>query len=387
MWPISDRALASLARSGRESARVDVLRDGQLVKRIGGDGAPLPTVWSPYAEAFVPALGGQVNVARQQIRRDGHVEFLDLDGVLTPDDVDDLFAPMISELRPWVGIHFWDATPAEQAAGADVEWVPLGTLVITDVEGEYPAKKVSGYDRLWHLTPFVGNWPIAAGTPLHVALINLLSDQIPAGKLRLRIPETEFTAGALLYTEQTESIDKAHELALAMGLALYADPMGEIVARPEPSLDDPPAMTYEPGPTSMLLRPKRGVSAREAINVVVFTGEDSAGIPVRGVAEDTDPRSLTYVGRVGRRPAFESSPLIRTFAQAQLAARTSLTRQVGQADTYGVPVIQNPALEAGDVLRVRDPGQLIDLPLVADGFPCNLGPAVQDIAMRSRVLR
>lgn len=389
MWPLTARALASLPRDGRVSARVDVLHDGQLAQRLGGGGLALPPAWDPYAADFVPSLGGTVNVSRQQIGRDGTCRFLDLAGVLTPDDVTDLFVPMIAELRPWYGIHYWNATPAEVLTGTDIEWVPLATLVITGTDGTYPELAVSGFDRLWHLAQFVGNWAVAAGTPTHQALADLLASQIPASHLKLDIPTSEFTTGALLYAEQDQSIDVAHAMALAMGMRLYADPMGVVTAGPEASTEDPPAMVYEPGPDSMLLRPRRGIDATQAKNVFVFTGEAPDGTVVRGEFRDEDPESLTYWPRVGKRPKFDSSPLMRTAEQCYLAARTTAARELGVPDTIAVPIVTNPAHAAGDVLQVRDPDQRIDFPLIVDSFPVNLRAAdgEQLITCRSRVIR
>lgn len=386
MWTMTQRCIDTLSRSHVESKMIEVLHDGQTVKKLGGAGDELPPVWNQYADAFIPALDTGVNVARQKIRRDGFASFLDLDGVLTPNDAQDLFVPLITDIRIWQGIHYHDATVAETLAGRDIEWIPIGTLVVTDIDGDWPVRTITGFDRLWHLSKFVGNWPITGGTPLHQALVDILSTQIPAGKLSVDIPEMEFDTNAMLYAEQTESLDVAHEMATAMGLALYANPMGTIVAKPEPSTEDPAVMTYAPGPRSMLLRPSRGVSARDIVNVVVFTGEDNTtATVVRAVAEDSNPNSLTYVERVGRFPTFMSSPLIRTFPQAQLAANTALMRRVGLADTTAVPVVPNSALEAGDVLQVSDPSQGINFPLIADSFPA--GRPEQVISTRSRVLR
>lgn len=384
MWVASPRFMASLARSHEQLVRVDVLHDGQLSRRI--DGRPVP---GEAGAGFVTSIGGAVNVDRQTIRRDGSVQFLDLEGDLVPDEVDDLFAPMIGELRIWVGLRYWDATPAEQLLGADVEYVPVGTLVITDVDGAYPVLTVSGYDRLWFLSDFIAPYPVAKGTVTAQALRELLSQQIPSPHLQLNIPDTEHTTGALLYEEQSASADAGHAMALSMGAALYADPMGVVTALPEPTTDDAPAMTYEPGPHSMLLRPGRKVSASDARNAVVFTGETPGGAPVRGYAEDSNPDSLTYAPRVGRRPVFQSSPLVTTAPQAQLAANTALNRILGLADTIAVPAIPNPCLESGDVLRVRDPDQGIDFPLIADSFgvPLRAADGAQTISCRSRVIR
>lgn len=392
MWPLSTRALASLGRSHTQSARIDVLHDGGLVKRLGGqDGSEIPVTFDPLLAGFVPAMSGTVNVSRNQIRRDGSVSFLDLAGVLEPDDVQDLFAPFISEIRPWIGIHYWDATPSEIALGDDVEWIPLATLVVHAISGTFPAIEVSGFDRLSFLQPFVGNYVIANATPTSQALFDLLTAQIPTNRQDFNIStDNEFTTPLTTYTEQDASLDAAHDLALSMGLALYADPMGKIIAAAEPTTDDMPSMTYQPGPTSMMLRPQRNIDASNAHNVFVFTGEQpGSNAPVRGVAMDLNPNSLTYVDRIGERPFFDSSPLVISAAQAQLAANTSMRRNLGIADTIAVPIVPNPALESGDVIQVVDNDQGINFPLIVDAFSTSLraSDGGQTLSCRSRVVR
>jgi hypothetical protein len=376
IWPVTQRGLDSLARSGERTARVDILRDGELARRVDG------------TDPTLVLTGGSVKVDRAGIRRDGSVTLVSTDGTLLPDAADDLFAPLIGELRIWVGIRYWDWTDAEAIAGADVEWIPIATLVITGIDQSGAFEYViSGFDRMWFLSPFIGNYPIPAGTLVHSALSALLASQIPTAHLQMDLPETEFTTGALLYEEQASSLDAAHALALAMGMALYADPMGVITARPEPSTEDPPVLVYEPGSLSTMMRPQRGINAADVKNAIVYTGESPDGSPVRGYAEDGDPESVSYVGRVGVHSAFESSPLIRTAGQAQLAADTALRRLLGIAENIVVPVIQNPALESGDVIRVVDPDQGLDLVLVADSFPVTLPDGTQEITCRARVLR
>lgn len=392
MWPLSARALSSLARSHTQSARIDVLHDGILAKRLGGqDGSEIPVTFDPLSAGFVPAISGSVNVSRNQIRRDGSCTFLDLSGTLAPTDVNDLFAPFIAEIRPWIGIHYWDATAAEIAAAADVEWVPLATLVVTSIEGAYPAVTVSGFDRLTFLQPFVGNYIIANGTSTTQALLDLLTSQIPPSRQQFNLPDkSEFTTPLTTYTEADSSLDAAHALAISMGTALYCDPMGVVIAQAEATTSDPPSIIYSPGPTSMMLRPQRSIDASNAHNVFVFTGEQpGSNAPVRGVAKDLDPNSLTYVDRIGQRPTFQSSPLIISPGQAELAAKTFMQRELGIADTIAVPVIPNPAFDSGDIIQVIDTDQNINFPLIVDSFSIGLraSDGGQTLSCRSRVIR
>jgi hypothetical protein len=93
---------------------------------------------------------------------------------------------------------------------------------------------------------------------------------------------------------------------------------------------------------------------------------------VRGYAQDDNPNSATYVGKVGRRPYFASSPLITTDHQAALAAKTRLLNILGIPNTISVPIIPNPALEAGDVITVTDTSQGINEPMIVDSFSISL---------------
>jgi len=130
------------------------------------------------------------------------------------------------------------------------------------------------------------------------------------------------------------------------------------------------------------------IDASQAYNAVVFTGEGSAVPPVRGYAQDDNPDSSTYVGKVGLRPYFASSPLITTQHQAVLAAKTRLLNILGIPDTISVPVPPNPALESGDVIMVTDLSQGINFPVIIDSFPAALraSDGEQVLTCRPRVI-
>jgi hypothetical protein len=125
-------------------------------------------------------------------------------------------------------------------------------------------------------------------------------------------------------------------------------------------------------------------------NAVVFTNESgSAAVPLRGYAQDDNPSSLTYVGRVGVRPTFASSPLMTTQDQVNKAARTQLQRTLGVSDIVTLTVVPVHALGAGDVIRVTDPTVQIDSKYISDQFTVNLRAAdgPMEVACRSQVIR
>lgn len=401
MWAVSDRYLATLARSHTQRCYVDILHDGQVVATLT-DGVIIDLGSGEPANL----IGGSINVdASAIIRRVGSINFLDVSGQLTPTDVDALFAPFITEIRVWIGVRYWDAplpaindpfaSPSVSGTGfavqADTEYVPVGTLVVTDIEGDYPQLSLTTYDRAWLLGTFAAPYTITKNTGIVAAIIQLLTVNTPAGHLAYNLPtDVELTVGSdQLYDVDTGVGDAVTSLATLAGIQLYVDPMGTWVGPPEPATDDPPVITYAPGQYSMMMRPRRIVSGSQAYNAVVFTGESaSAAAPVRGYAQDDDPTSLTYVPRVGARIYTASSPVITTTAAANAAAATTLRRILGIPDQITMRIMPNHAHEGGDVIHLTEPTLGIDFPVIADKFAVNLRAADGEMAItcRNRVI-
>ena len=388
MWPVTQRFLDTLTHSHERRSYVEVLHDGVVIATLNST-----TIPDPDTGILVQSIGGSVQVDRTAVRRQGTIQFLDVAHTvqLTISDVVDLFQTLITEIRPWTGVKYWDATPAESNP---YEYVPIGTLVVTGVNTQnYPQVTVAGSDRMWFVGPFVAAQTIAKGTELSAAMNLILGLQVPSARLDTTgISVTEHSLGApALYAEQDDAVTVLSDMAATAGNVLFVDPMGVFTTANEPSTDDQAVATYAPGPLSSMMRPQRSIDASQAYNAVVFTGESastSSAPPPRGYAQDDDPNSATYVGRVGLRPYFASSPLISTNAQAQLAAKTRLRNILGIPTTVNVPIIPNPALEAGDVIVVTDTSQGIDYPMIVDSFPVGLRAADgQVLTCRPAVIR
>lgn len=384
MWPISQRFLDTLSHTHALLSYVQILQDGAEVARIAGG-----EVSDPLTGRNVQSLGGKIDVSRSEIRRSGNFDFLNLsDANITADQVRDLFAYLVTEIRPFLGVQYWDATPAEILAGTDTEYVPIGTIVVTNISGRYPALNVSGFDRMFLLNEFEKPYVIPKGTNTAAALAGLLSARLPANRNQMNLLTGTSTTGAITYDAQVSARSSVHDLAASQGWVLSADPMGTFVTVEESGTTDPPLITYQPGPRSVMMRPIQSFDASQAYNAVVYTGEATDIPPVRGYAEDTNPASPTYVPRVGVRPLFASSPLLRTAGQAQQAAQTRLKGILGIPSILTLPVIPNPAIESGDVFWVIDPDQGIDMAVIADAFPVGMraSDGQQDIVSRSQVI-
>lgn len=102
-------------------------------------------------------------------------------------------------------------------------------------------------------------------------------------------------------------------------------------------------------------------------NVIVARGEAQDGTaPVQAVAIDDDPSSPTYAGTgpgtspYGRVTYFFSSPLLLTVGQAQSAANTILSQNVGAGATYTLVRPYDPTISAGDVVSVAGAALSVD---------------------------
>lgn len=146
-------------------------------------------------------------------------------------------------------------------------------------------------------------------------------------------------------------------LAGAIGAELYVDADGafRLQSIPDPNTVSPVWDLFD-GEGGLLITAQRTLNDAKAVNYVIATGENTATkTPFKAVSYDADPSSPTYYlgefGRViGKEPGRRK---LTTQAQTQNAADTYLNWFVGGDESVTVDAIVNPALDTGDVLRVR----------------------------------
>jgi hypothetical protein len=150
-------------------------------------------------------------------------------------------------------------------------------------------------------------------------------------------------------------------LAQALGAELFIGADGRFTLR---RIEDPnsiaPVWDLLDGDTNgnggLLVSASRKISADNTRNYVIATGENTATKkPLRAVAFDNDPNSPTYhLGTFGKVVGWESGKKkLTTQAEVQNAADTYLNYFIGGDETAGLSAIVNPALDVGDVIRVR----------------------------------
>lgn len=358
MWPASDRYLATLKRSHTQVYKLDVLKGGAVVASITNG-----TLKDPNTGSQGSFLGGSVDVSSTAIRRNATIQLLDPTGTLTPDSTGDLLAPYITDVRIWVGVQYWDEPSV-------TEYVPLGTFVVHDPELTSNQLTLQGYDRMWLLANFPSPYVIPNGTNVADAITQILVTFMPAERLSYNITTTDVViAGDAAFDADSSISEALVQLADVAGWKICCDPMGTFVTYVTPNSDDTPDLVLTPGIGSVMYKPQRQLGQSDVINAVVYTNEGGQNTPLRGIAIDTNPQSLTNADVIGIRPTFKSDPSLSSQAQVDSAARTALQSLLGTSDTLTVVMIPNYALDVDDVISVSDPTQAMDsVGVIVDNF-------------------
>lgn len=165
--------------------------------------------------------------------------------------------------------------------------------------------------------------------------------------------------GARTWDIEGDPWQAAVEIATAIGCEAYADADGGFVIGPLPDLPTAnPVWTIAAGEGGVYVQATRTVSADGVHNGVLARGEstETATAPVSALVVDNDPGSPTYWdGPYGRRPAFYSSSTLTTTGACVQAATLRLRTAQAPNASADLTSLPNPALAAGDVLRVVYP--------------------------------
>jgi hypothetical protein len=157
----------------------------------------------------------------------------------------------------------------------------------------------------------------------------------------------------------------ASEVAAAIGAELYCDANGSFVLADVPDISSASTATVwdvTTGDTGVMVSADVDLTSDDVYNRVIATGENTAdnAAPVSGTATITDAADpLRYGGPFGKVTKNYSSSLITSNGAAVVAAQAMLRRYRAANRTVTLQTIPNPALDAGDRIRV-DYGSGID---------------------------
>ncbi|KUF18863.1 DUF5047 domain-containing protein [Streptomyces silvensis] len=365
MYAISDAFRQALTTSHRIVTRVDAYYGGQLVA------------------ADLPISDGSVTVDRgSKTRRSLSLTVADVKYL--PWNPADPLAVYGQELRVQRGIQF--------ASGP--EMVPLGTFRINEPSADVHDGPVTltGTTRESAIIDALFMVPTTTkGYGNCVQAIEFLIRQVipdaPIENLTGRNPScpvATWDAGA-------DRWDAVTKIATAMRAEIFVDAIGRfvIVNQPDP-INTPVSWTIAEGEGGTLISAARQMTRTGVFNAVVVSGENTASdaLPVSGVAYDNDPSSPTrWGGPYGKVPKMYTSALVVTQGDANALANYMLTDLTAPNIQTSIDSLPNPALEAGDCVKVeyarrkeRFIVQSLTIPLTAEGdFSITLRGGKEDV--------
>ncbi|WP_285367731.1 DUF5047 domain-containing protein [Streptomyces albipurpureus] len=211
------------------------------------------------------------------------------------------------------------------------------------------------------------------------AMTNLIQQTMPsAAVVNLTVGARNPACAVVDWDAGTDRWDAVTQIATAMQAEIFCDVLGHFVITDVPNVITSPAVwDVAEGEGGSLIASGRQMSRNAVYNAVVASGENTASNapPVSAFARDTDPLSPTrWGGPFGKVTKSISSGLWLSTAACQAAANAALFDAIAPNIQTTVESLPNPALEAGDVIRVSHVGrkelyvlQSLSIPLTATG--------------------
>lgn len=342
MRPISATFAQALRRSHRRVTRISALDSSYQ---------PIPGGVLSGEQGYV--IDGSVTIDRSRaVRRTCNLTIANPDGVWTPSEPGDFFY-WNSPIRIERGIYLGDG----------IEWVTLGEFLIDtptiDRSPNSATLQVQGQDRLKKAatSKFASPTTYAAASTVAAAIADLAADS-GMGTDRQRLDDGGKTFGKdRVFDEQDDRLSAMTAIADAFALELFIDGDGVLVLRPVVAFALlPVAWSFTDDDDAVHLGITKGLSDQRLYNQVVVTGEAADQSPVKGTASDDNPSSPTYIGGpFGVRTLFYASAMIDTAPKAAAVAARMLPEHALIEEAISLPIVVNPALEAGDKIEVIEP--------------------------------
>lgn len=320
-------------------------------------------------------VSGGVSVdSNAKVQRQTSLTIIDPTGTLIPATFDDPLYPSSNEINVYRGFKYPDGTEELLQQGvfrlSKPRFMDRKDRIEISVQGFDRAKTI---ERARFEAPYV----VGSGVNYGTAIQNIITDRFPQPLSFEKFMTVTETSPLLIFEAQSDPMKAIHQMATSIGAEFYFDYVGDPVLRAVP---DPYTLatvaTYERGEYSILEDIDRELDEERGYNVAVVTGETTDNsAAVRAVAEDNNPNSPTYVGRIGRVPIFYVSKFIRTQSQCQSAADALLRRKQGVTENIKFTGLVNASHEASDIVQLRDDKIKVDALQVLDSFDIPLGYA------------
>jgi hypothetical protein len=179
--------------------------------------------------------------------------------------------------------------------------------------------------------------------------------------------------------------DALNAIATGYGAQAYFDATGDFVFSVQPQDDDPVLWTVDAGQAGVMVGATESLDRSNVYNGVLVKGQSTADTePLSALATYDDPASpVQWGGPFGKVALVVDSNSVTTVEQAGETARTLLRLQAKQTRQLELTAAPNPALEAGDTIRVAFPDGRTETHLV-DVVTVSLSTDAQRIATRTQ---
>ncbi|MFJ9694940.1 DUF5047 domain-containing protein [Kitasatospora sp. NPDC101183] len=345
MYPVSASFLRALATPHQVVHRVDAYFNGTLTL------------------ADLPITGGAVKVDRgSKIRRQLTLELADPSFLpWRPADPLAVYGQTLVVSR---GIQFPDGTR---------EMCPLGTFRVDEPSGDVYSGPitVTGKSREVAIQDdrFTAPRSTSGATSTVSMITALITETIPGATIvNLTSGARDQACSTVVWDTQADRWEAVTQLATSMRAEIFVDVLDRFVLVDVPDLTtSSPVWTVGEGPTGTLITAGRKITRAGVYNAVVASGESAySGVPpVSATVTDTDPASPTrWGGPYGRVPRFYSSGLLTSSAQCAAVATSMLRDALAPSVETSISCLPNPALEAGDCLRLSYAGGRVEDVLV-----------------------
>lgn len=268
-------------------------------------------------------------------------------------------------------------------AGGQIETVPLGTFRINEPAGDtlYGPVTLTGQSSECYIIDdkFLAPTSTRGYATCMDAMEFLIRQTLPdAAIVNLTAGTRNPTCAVATWDSGADRWDAIRQIALSMQAEIYVDALDRFVIADIPDVSTASVVwDIAEGEGGTLMSAARAMSRTAVYNAVVASGENvaSGGAPASAIAYDTNPSSPTrWGGPFGRVPKFISSALWTSVGACQAAAGYELFDAVAPNVQLSISAIPNPALEAGDCIRIAHTGrkelaiaQAFSIPLTAEG--------------------
>jgi uncharacterized protein DUF5047 len=166
----------------------------------------------------------------------------------------------------------------------------------------------------------------------------------------------------------------------------YFDANGDFVFNRAPGDSEPVVWTVDVGVTGVMVDAQENLDRTGIYNGVLVEGQpDAESPPISALAVFDDPSSpIRWGGPFGKVALIAQSTTVQTVEQAAATARALLGLRLKQTRSVDLTIAPNPALEAGDTIRVDFPDGRVEEHLV-DAVTTDLGTGAQQLVTRTHV--